>query len=81
MQLPFRLATNAAGEERSPIEPRWLSLAQVGDYMGGRTAEAVRMMLRRGQLPYVQDGKRILIDKRTSTPGWKRPSLRPLPGA
>lgn len=45
------------------IVPRWLSFAQAGIYMGGRTPEAIRMLVRRGQLPYVQDGKRILIDR------------------
>lgn len=43
--------------------PRWMSLTQAGAYMGGRSKDAVRMMLRRGTLPFVQQGKRVLVDR------------------
>lgn len=47
---------------KEKIEPRWLDVKQAGVYMC-KSPGAVRKKLSRGQLPYVQDGRRILIDR------------------
>lgn len=44
------------------VQPRWLSVKEAGQYMC-ISEEAVRMMLRRGRLPFVQAGRRIFIDR------------------
>lgn len=49
--------------KKPKTDSRWLNLKQAGEYMGDRSPDAVRMLLRRGRLPYVQDGKRILVDR------------------
>jgi excisionase family DNA binding protein len=43
-------------------ERRWLRYRDAGEGLG-ISSEAVRMMVRRGQLPYASIGKRIFIDR------------------
>lgn len=45
------------------IQPRYLTLAQAGEYCGGRSAEAMRMMARRGRIQIIKQGARTLIDR------------------
>jgi excisionase family DNA binding protein len=44
-------------------ESRYLTLTQAGVYYGGRSPDAMRMMLRRGRLAYIKVGRRTLIDR------------------
>lgn len=49
-------------EKLSADQRRWLCLAEAGEILG-ISAEAVRMMLRRGRIPYASMGRRIFIDR------------------
>jgi len=52
-----------AKTKQRTIEPRYLTLQQAGDYLGGRSAEAVRMMCKRGRLLMIKQGTRIFVDR------------------
>lgn len=45
-------------------KPRYLSLKQAGEYFGGRSAEAMRWLCRRGVIPCAKVAGRIVIDRR-----------------
>jgi hypothetical protein len=45
-----------------PVQPRYLSFRQAGAYMSS-SPEALRMKVRRGQIPAVQLGKRVYVDR------------------
>ena len=47
----------------APIEQRYYTLKQAGEYLGNFTSEAVRSMARSGKIPFIKLGKRIIIDK------------------
>jgi excisionase family DNA binding protein len=53
--------TKTASSPRLP--KRLYSIAEAAVYLG-RTARAVREMLWGGKMPYIKDGKRILVDIR-----------------
>jgi len=46
-----------------PIEQRYFTLKQAGQYCGGKSAEAMRMMARHGKIPVIKLGKSLLIDR------------------
>jgi len=61
------LLLNKMLDKKLPFKPtveprRWLRLAEAGVILG-ISAEAVRMMVRRGRLPYASIGRRIFIDR------------------
>ncbi len=45
------------------IEPRYMTLEEAGQYCGGRTAEAMRAMARRGRIRVIKQGKRLFMDR------------------
>lgn len=45
------------------IVPRYLTLAQAGEYCGGRSAEAMRMMARRGRFRVIKQGASTFVDR------------------
>ncbi len=49
--------------QNQPIEPRYLTLADAGKYCGGRSAEAMRAMARRGRIRVIKQGKRLFMDR------------------
>jgi hypothetical protein len=50
-------------EEKAPIQARYFTLAEAGEYCGGRSAEAMRMMARRGRIRVIKMGKRLMMDR------------------
>ena len=45
------------------IEPRYLTLREAGEYCGHRSAEAMRMMARRGRIRIIKQGRRTFMDR------------------
>lgn len=60
-EMPERKPAKAAKD--NSIQPRYLTLAQAGQYCGGRSAEAMRMMARRGRIHVTKQGARTLVDR------------------
>lgn len=50
-------------EKLETTEQRYFDLKHAGLYCGGKTAEAMRMLARRGRIPVIKQGKSLLMDK------------------
>lgn len=55
---------HSVARDTAPIPPRYLSYSQAGQYLGGLTPDAVRMMCARGLVPFIKQGSRTFIDRR-----------------
>lgn len=49
--------------QETKIQARYFTLAEAGEYCGGRSAEAMRAMARRGRIRVIKMGKRLLMDR------------------
>lgn len=58
-----RLAERVAAKLAAISGRRYLSLGEAGDYCAGRSAEAMRMMARRGRFKIIKMGNSTVVDR------------------